>query len=454
MPLLGRLGATQSLPWRRPAREALLLTLVALAALAVNMAPNTQDITRICLSRALVSGHVYADRCLVTGQTSDRARHGGHLYTDKAPGMSVVEIVPSEVVRLRPPAPSTWHWEADGRLWFVHLVASGIPFLLLVFLVGRISEGLAPGYGGAALVVFGLGTEMGALGISGFDHVLTAALGFGAFVLATRRRSVAAGLLAGAAVATEYEALAILVLVLAYTALRGLPPAGRFVLGTLPGLALLGLYDWAAFGAPWHPSYRYLDNEMRDNQLHGVLGVHLPTAHGTELTFVGNRGLFVLCPVLVAAAAGLWLVWRAGYRPEALLCTGVTLGFLLAECGYFDPYGGRAPGPRFFCVALPFLALGLGPAFARWTKLTTALAAVSILASTAMALTWERIEHYRQTVWGELSRVLSERGSSRFMSNLAGFALDANINHIVVAALVFLIGAAAFVIALIPARRA
>jgi hypothetical protein len=40
------------------------------------------------------------------------------------------------------------------------------------------------------------------------------------------------------------------------------------------------------------------------------------------------------------------------------------------------------------------------------------------------------------------------------MSNLAGFALDANINHIVVAALVFLIGAAAFVIALIPARRA
>jgi hypothetical protein len=40
------------------------------------------------------------------------------------------------------------------------------------------------------------------------------------------------------------------------------------------------------------------------------------------------------------------------------------------------------------------------------------------------------------------------------MSNLAGFALDASINHIVVAALVFLVGAAAFVVALLPARPA
>src|SRR5262249_57668312 len=122
---------------------------------------------------------------------------------------------------------------ADGRLWFVHLVASGIPFLLCAFLIGRISEGLAPGFGGASLVVFGLGTEMGALGISGFDHVLTAALGFGAFVLASRRRPLAAGLAAGAAVATEDEALVILVLVLAYAA-----PPGRSSPRLLPPRAV------------------------------------------------------------------------------------------------------------------------------------------------------------------------------------------------------------------------
>ncbi len=33
--------------------------------------------------------------------------------------------------------------------------------------------------------------------------------------------------------------------------------------------------------------------------------------------------------------------------------------------GYFLPYGGVSPGPRFFIPAVPFLAVGLAPAFAR-----------------------------------------------------------------------------------------
>ena len=52
---IDRLGIPQALPWRRPRREALLLALVALAALLVVLPPNTQDVTRLCLSRAIVS---------------------------------------------------------------------------------------------------------------------------------------------------------------------------------------------------------------------------------------------------------------------------------------------------------------------------------------------------------------------------------------------------------------
>ena len=29
--------------------------------------------------------------------------------------------------------------------------------------------------------------------------------------------------------------------------------------------------------------------------------------------------------------------------------------FVLGDCGYFQPYGGRSPGPRFIGAALPFL---------------------------------------------------------------------------------------------------
>ncbi len=436
------------------------MTLVALSALSISLPPNTQDISRLCLSRAIVAGRLYADRCLVTGQTEDRAHYRGHLYTDKAPGMSVVEIVPSEIVRLPPPSPSTWHWEGDARIWFIHLIVSGLPFLLCVFLVGRISEGLAPGFGGAAMVVFGLGTEMGALGISAFDHSLTAALVFGAFVLASRRRPLAAGLAAGAAVTAEYESLTVLVLLLAYVALQGGRAAGLYALGSVPGLALLGAYDWGAFGAPWHPSYRNLDNSLRSEQLGGVLGVHLPTLHGVQTTLVGNRGLLILAPVLVAAAVGLVLVWQAGYRPEALLCTAVVIAYVAASFGYFDPNGGRAPAPRFVGVALPFLALGLGPAFARWTRTVALLSAISLVGSVAMALTWQNIASYRETVWGEIARVVTERGRSRLMTHLGGFALDQSINHIVFAAAVCLLAAAAFAASLSgrlsgrPGRRA
>ncbi len=203
-------------------------------------------------------------------------------------------------------------------------------------------------------------------------------------------------------------------------------------------------YDWGAFGAPWHPSYRNLDNSLRRQQLGGILGVHLPTLHGMQTTLIGNRGLLILAPVLIAAAVGLVLVWQAGYRPEALLCAAMVVAYAVASFGYFDPNGGRAPAPRFVAVALPFLALGLGPAFARWTRTVALLSAISLVGSVAMALTWQNIASYRETVWGEIARTVTERGRSRLMTHLGGFALDQSINHIVFAAAVYLLAAAAF----------
>jgi len=40
----------------------------------------------------------------------------------------------------------------------VRALSVGLAFVLCAFLVGRVSEGLAPGYGGIALVSFALGT--------------------------------------------------------------------------------------------------------------------------------------------------------------------------------------------------------------------------------------------------------------------------------------------------------
>jgi len=266
-------------------------------------------------------------------------------------------------------------------------------------------------------VTFALGTLAGALGATSFSHGPVAALGLGAFVLAWSGRPLSAGLVAGLALLVEYQAAAIVVLVGAYVLLLGLRAGGRYALGVLPGLLLVAAYDWAAFGAPWHTPLSYVDNQFADEQSRGLLGVGLPTVHGLHLVLVGNRGLLVVSPVLVAAAAGLWLLWRRGVRAEALVCAAVTVVFLLANLGYFLPYGGDSPGPRFFAPALPFLCLGLGPAFARWRIATSVLAAISVAGATAVALTWAGAVNsatgYRQAVWGELARALHEGRSSQ-----------------------------------------
>src|SRR5581483_1057792 len=66
----------------------------------------------------------------------------------------------------------------------------------------------------------------------------------------------------------------------------------------------------------------------------------------------------------------------------------IALVFVALDAAYFLPYGGHSPGPRFLAPALPFLALGLPAALERFRRLTIALAAVSVVLTTADAVTW------------------------------------------------------------------
>ncbi len=443
---LDRLREQAPFPWARPRAEGLLLVLIAAVALSPVFVYNEQDSSRICLSRALVAGRLSNDGCFP--YSVDHSSYGGHFYSNKAPGMSALEIVPAELVRLR--SPIDWMHTPDLRLWAVHLFASGLPFLLCVFLVGRISEGLERGFGAPTMVAFGLGTLVAPLASSGFDHLPAAFFGFLAFVLAWRRRPLGAGLAAGAALTIEYEAVAVLLVVLAYAALRGRRAFLLYVAGVLPGAALLSAYDWAAFGAPWHNPLRYSDNSYRAAEKSGLLGVHLPTFASTQHVFLGERGLLVTSPVLAAAALGLVLLWRRGLRAEALACGAVSAIFVVAECGYFIPYGGASPGPRFLVPALPFLALGLGPAFARWPRVTTILAGLSVLATTAVTLTWTVSGPYRQSIWGELARVVVDGSSSRLARALPKDILTWDAGTEAGAVVVLVLAATAFLVAMRP----
>jgi hypothetical protein len=287
----------------------------------------------------------------------------------------------------------------------------GLALLLCAFLVGRVAEGLVPGTGGPTLVAFALGTEAAALALANFGHVPAAALAFAAFVLAWRRRPLLAGLVAGASVLVEYEAGLIVVVLAGYVLLAGAHALGRYLVGVAPAVLVFGVYNWAAFGSPFHLSYRYVADEFAANQAAGFFGIHAPSWHAIRLVVVGDRGFLFDSPFLLAAAVGLVLLWRSR-AAEAAVCTVIVLAFLALNCGYFDPYGGDSPGPRFLTPALPFLALGLPLVLARLRVVAGGLIAASIVASTAIALTWPAAvnapERYHGTIWRRLAGLLRD----------------------------------------------
>jgi hypothetical protein len=121
---------------------------------------------------------------------------------------------------------------------------------------------------------------------------------------------------------------------------------------------------------------------------------------------------------------------------------------VLANLGYFLPYGGTFVGPRFLVPSLPFIALGLGPAFARWFRTTAVLAAFSIVAMAMLTIA------RRETIWGFVRTLVDEKhfsSSSLFITNALHWVGS---GLLLSSVLVFAAFAAAYVLALLGARSA
>lgn len=411
--LVSAFRPAEPLSWARPRRELVLLALCAVAALSVVNNFNVQDQSRWCLTDAVEHARLTVDHCI--SFSVDRSRYDEHLYSNKAPGMSLLALPAALAVRYAPA--TVLQIEVGWKLWLVRLFACGLPFLLCVFLVGRVCESIRPGTGAPALVTFALATPVAPFAAVAFDHAPTAAFAFAALVLAWQRRPFAAGLLAGAALLCEYEAAAIVGVLGLYALAGGGRALARYAMGVLPGAVLLGAYDWAAFGRPWRTPLPYSDNEYQAVHTHGLLGVHLPNLHSIRLVFAGPGGLLVVSPVLVLAGIGLVVLWRRGLRAEVGACALVTAAFVIAECGYGDPYGGFSPLPRYLIPAMPFLCVGLAEAYARLRLLTAAAAAVSLVAMTSLTLTWSL---YAETTsaWTKVGR-FATRGATSWLPTYA-----------------------------------
>jgi hypothetical protein len=359
-----------------------LVVIVAASALLLQPFGYNQG-SHLALVKALAHGTPRIDA--YRDYTGDESYFHGHFYSNKAPGLAFFSLPAYELL-------GAVHLPRGVHV--LSLWGALLPAALLLLLVRFIAERVEPGLGSAAAATLGVGTLI--LPFSGmfFAHLLSSLLAFAAFAMLWREREgpprlrlvAAAGLLAGLAITTEYQLALVAAVLAAYAIARAdlVRRTSAFLAGAVLGLVPLAAYNWWAFGSIAHLSYADLTAEhgtaaerASSVQHPQLFGLSLPSPHVAVELLLSWRGLLILAPVIVAAAAGIRFLDGLGRRAEALAIGATALSLLVFNASFWGPFGGWGPGPRYLMSMLPLLGVPLALAWRRFPVTTGALAAAS-----------------------------------------------------------------------------
>ena len=345
--------------------------------------------SRFDLTRAIVErGTLRIDR--YAKNTGDASRRAGHMYCDKAPGVSLLAVPAWAAVHAIAPEPPPPAALATGA-WLAAVTAVGVPSALGVVMMFLLAASLGLARSRAALVAlaWGLATLAFPYATLLYGHQLLAAMLVAAFALLVRARGpataqpeppyndaphtvlgvrradgartrtlVAVGALLGGAVAVEYTAALAAVPIAAYALV--VAPWRRAVVaigaGALGPAIVVAAYHTAAFGGPFTLPYEFSTQQHR--HLGWFMGLGTPDLGVLgKITFSAYRGLFYAAPWLLLAVPGAVRWWAHGRRGEVGVCVAVIVLFLWLNASLVDWQGGWTMGPRYLIPAIPFLVV-------------------------------------------------------------------------------------------------
>lgn len=324
--------------------------------------------------------------------TGDKARRLEHFYSNKAPGLAFLAV---PVVALTNWTLPLWGEQIGTprakavALQLAMVFCIALPTALAAVSLAWIASALgASAMGGMiAALAFAFGTPAFVYAGLFWSHMLCASLLTFAFAAAvglttirtskeTKLLALALGMSAGLAVLSEYQAVpaAALIAALALWNVSGrkgkerklIGSAGLMLLGALPWMILLLIYQALAFGSPFAVSYTF---ESTYDISSGFMGVGVPQLEVLgELLFGKFRGLLPLAPVLLLTPLGFSLLWQR--NSGRLACVAVALliviYYFLLHASYVYWHAGWTFGPRYLSPCLPFLCLGLAPLWTWW----------------------------------------------------------------------------------------
>ncbi len=328
-------------------------------------------------------------------RTIDLSASGEHAYSSKAIGLPFLAAPVWWLLREATPLREAADLDPT-LLYLARLVTTSLPnaFLALLLFASARRLGARPKDAAALALAASFGTLALIHATLFSGHQTAAALSFaGATILVAAARESGrmgpraffAGLLLGGGVLCDYGAFFVALPGAAYAAVRfrrSPAPLLAFCAGVAIPLGLLLHYNRACFGSPFALSYgSQVTEEFARGSESGLLGISFPSPAALfGILFSPSRGLLFLSPFLLLAIPGFRALWKVpAWRLEAALglaCVGLPL---LANAGFYGWHGGWSYGPRYVTAAVPFLAVGLAPALARWRILFGGLALLSFL---------------------------------------------------------------------------